>query len=96
MSGNNTYKRINDHEIEINGVIYTDGGGNSTNGNDPLYPTISTPPTGTGTEGSATPPSYVYVPGSAAPTDGDPLSYAGWLQGSTKYQAAQDRIRKEQ
>lgn len=96
MSGNNTYKRLNDHEIEINGVIYTDGGFEPTNGNDPLYPTESTPPTGTGAEGSATPPSYVYVPGSAAPTDGDPLSYAGWLQGSTKYQAEQDRIRKEQ
>lgn len=96
MSGNNTYKRLNDHEIEINGVIYTDGGGAPTNGNDPLYPTESTPPTGTGAEGSATPPSYIYTPGSAAPTDGDPLSYAGWLQGSTKYQAEQDRIRKEQ
>ena len=40
-------------------------------------------------------PGYVYTPGSAAPTDGDPLSYAGWLQGSTKYQAEQDRIRAE-
>ena len=95
MSGSNTYKRISDHEIEIDGVIYTDGGGAPTNGSAPPYPTEGTPPTGTGTEGSTTPPSYVYVPGSAAPTDGDPLSYAGWLQGRTKYQAEQDRIRVE-
>ena len=73
-----------------------------------LYPSAVPPkndavPNGNeqGSAGSVMPPQasagsgVLYTPGSQAPTNGDPLSYAQWLYGKSVYDAEQMRLRAD-
>jgi hypothetical protein len=100
----NTYKRLDDKTIEINGVIYTDGGSAPSAGSASVYPSeyiggagasnptpSPTAPPATNPTNAANPSGYMYTPGSTAPVGGSAMDYATWLQGHTKYQAGVTR-----
>ena len=92
------YVYINGQKVPKSQITYTDGGQATDTG---VYPMSTYGASGSVSSASSASPTpttpnvgksgYTYVPGSAAPTNGNVMDYATWLQGNTKYQAGQMR-----